>query len=88
MVCANYCAPYPKQPCVVHEANMWYPCYVTSFVLDSPSSFSVSCDPTLTLFVLKIENRKIKQNENKKCRVKWKETKSTICELDTDDFNI
>ena len=22
MVHANYCAPYPKQPCVVHEANM------------------------------------------------------------------
>ena len=67
---------------------MWCPCYVISFVLDSPSSFSASCDPTLTLFVLRIENRKIKQNENKKCRVKWKETKSTICELDTGDFNI
>ena len=22
MVCANYCAPYPKQPYVIHEVNM------------------------------------------------------------------
>ena len=29
MVCANYCASYPKQPCVVHKANMWYPCCMT-----------------------------------------------------------
>ena len=70
MIHANYCVPYPKHSCVVHEANMWCPCCVTLFVLGSPSSFSASCDPTLTLFVLKIENRKIKQNENKKCRVK------------------
>ena len=26
MVHANYCTPYPKQPCVVYEANMWCPC--------------------------------------------------------------
>ena len=31
MVCASYCAPYPKWPCVKHEANMWCPCYMTSF---------------------------------------------------------
>ena len=29
MVCAHYCAPYPKQPCVEHEANMYYLCYMT-----------------------------------------------------------
>ena len=23
MVCANYCALYPKWPCIKHEANMW-----------------------------------------------------------------
>jgi len=31
MVCAYYCAPYPKWPCVKHEANMWCPCCMTSF---------------------------------------------------------
>ena len=40
MVRANYYAPYPKQPCVVHEANMWYPCCITSFVLESSTKFS------------------------------------------------
>jgi len=40
MVCANYCAPYPKQPCVVHEINMWYSCYMMSLVLESSMTFS------------------------------------------------
>ena len=40
MVCANYCASYPKQPCVVHEVNMWYPCCMTSFILKSSTKFS------------------------------------------------
>ena len=40
MVCAYYCAPYPKQPCVVDEVNMWYTCGMTSFALDP--SFSAS----------------------------------------------
>ena len=31
MVHANYCAPYPKWPCVKHEANIWCPCCMTSF---------------------------------------------------------
>ena len=30
MVRANYCALYPKWPWVIHEANMWYPCCMTS----------------------------------------------------------
>ena len=34
---------------------MWCLYYVISFVLDSPSSFSVYCDTTLTLVVLKIK---------------------------------
>jgi len=33
MVCAHYCAPYPKWPCIEHEVNMCYPCCMTSFVL-------------------------------------------------------
>jgi len=40
MVRANYCAPYPKQLCVVHEANMWCPCCMMSFVLESFTKFS------------------------------------------------
>jgi len=31
MVCASYYASYPKWPCVKHEANMWFPCCMTSF---------------------------------------------------------
>jgi len=31
MVHASYCAPYPKWPCVKHEANMCCPCYMMSF---------------------------------------------------------
>ena len=58
MVHANYCAPYPKQPCVVHEVNMWYPYYMTSFVLDPSTLFSVSHDLTLTLCS---KNRKIRK---------------------------
>ena len=58
MVHAPYCAAYPKQPCVVHEANMWYPCCMTSFVLDPSTSFSTSCDLTLTLCS---KNRKIRK---------------------------
>jgi len=49
MVCANYCAPYPKQSYVVHEVNMWYPYYMTSLVLDPSTLFSASHDLTLTL---------------------------------------
>ena len=40
MVHANYCAPYPKQPYVVYEANMWCPCCMMSFVLKSSTKFS------------------------------------------------
>ena len=40
MVHAKYYASYPKQPCVVHEANMWCPCCMMSFVLESSTKFS------------------------------------------------
>ena len=56
MVCACYCASYSKQPCVVHETNMWYPCCMTSFVLDPSILFPVSCDLTLCS-----KNRKIRK---------------------------
>jgi len=40
MVHANYCAPYPKQLCVVHEVNMWYLYYMISLVLEPSKTFS------------------------------------------------
>ena len=58
MVHACYCVPYPKQLYVVYKANMWYPCCMTSFILDPSTSFSVSCDLTLTLCS---KNRKIRK---------------------------
>ena len=66
IVRAHYYASYPKQPCVVHEANIWYLCCITLFVLDPSTSFSTSCDSTLTLYSKK--NKKIKQNKNKNKR--------------------
>ena len=62
MVCAYYCAPYPKWPCVEHEVNMWYPCYMTSFVLESSTSFYASHDswPSLTL-TLCSKNQKVRK---------------------------
>ena len=80
MVHANYCAPHPKQPCVVHEANMWYPYYMMSFVLKSSTKFSQVSWSVLWLrhqVVTDVtvwpinpnpscsKNRKIKQNKNK-----------------------
>ena len=58
MVCAHYCASYPKQPYIEHKANMWYLCSMTSFVLDPFTLFSVSCDLTLTLCS---KNRKLRK---------------------------
>ena len=58
MVHANYCAPYPKQPYIVHEVNMWYSCCMTSFVLDPFTLFSASHDLTLTLCS---KNKKIRK---------------------------
>jgi len=40
MVCAHYCAPYPKWPCVEHEVNMCYLCCMTSLVLEPSTPFS------------------------------------------------
>ena len=40
MVCAHYCAPYPNWPCVEHEANMYYPCYIILLILDPFTKFS------------------------------------------------
>ena len=58
MVCAHYCAPYPKLPYVGHKINMWSPYCITSFVLDPSTSFSTSHDLILTLCS---KNRKIRK---------------------------
>ena len=39
MVRAYYCAPYPKQLCVEHEANMYCLCYMMLLVLESSTKF-------------------------------------------------
>jgi len=39
MVCAHYCAPYPKWPCVEHKVNMWYPYCIMLFVLEPSTLF-------------------------------------------------
>ena len=39
MAYTNYCAPYPKQPCVKHEVSMWYLCCMTSLLLEPSTSF-------------------------------------------------
>jgi len=40
MVCAHYCAPYPKRPCVEHEASICCPCCMMSLVLEPSTKFS------------------------------------------------
>ena len=40
MVHAHYCIPYPKRPCVEHEANMCCPYCVMSLVLEPSTLFS------------------------------------------------
>ena len=47
MVRANYCAPYPKWPWVIHEANMWCPCCLTS--LCSSSFYILLLSPVISL---------------------------------------
>jgi len=47
MVCASYCAPYPKWPCVKHEANMWCPYYITS--LCSKTFYSLPLSSMITV---------------------------------------
>ena len=81
IVCASYCVPYPKWPCVKHEANIWCPCCITSFCsrIFYFLLLSLMIDVMTTLSdvtvwpitsnpnprVLKIEKWKITWNENK-----------------------
>ena len=47
MVRANYCAPYPKWPWVLHEASMCCPCCMTS--LYSSSFYFILPSPVISL---------------------------------------
>ena len=87
MVCANYCAPYPKWPCVRHEVNIWCTCYIMSLLLELSTFFSlvtwsmlwphhqmwlITSNPNL--WVLKIEKCKIIEKKMKmkmKNRINW-----------------
>ena len=85
MVRAIYCAPCPKVPWVLHEANMCCPCCMT--VLVPSTSFSQVSWSVLWLrhqFVTDVtvwlinpnlscsKNRKWKRKENKENKIKWK----------------
>ena len=50
MVCAHYCAPYSKQPCVEHEANMCCPCCMT--LLYSRTFYFLLLSPMICLVTM------------------------------------
>ena len=62
MVCASYCASYPKVPCVRYEINMQFTCCMTSLLLEPSMFFYASCDLTLSSKNIKM---KINQKEMK-----------------------
>ena len=72
MVYANYCAPYPKQPYIVHEVNMWYPCCIILFILESSTPFSQVL--WLMLWPI-ISNPNLSCSKNRKMKIKRKEKK-------------
>ena len=77
MVCASYCAPYPKWPWVWHEASMCCPCCMTSlcsrtfyFLLPSPV-ISLVTDVTVWLINPNpscSKNRKMKKKTKRKVK--------------------
>ena len=77
MVCASYCAPYPKQPCVVHEASICCPCCMTSlcsrtfYFLLSRLMISLVTDVTVWLI-----NPNPSCSKNRKLKEKRKENKN------------
>jgi len=96
MVYAHYYAPYPKWPCVWHEANMCCPCYMTS--LYSRTFYSILSSPVISLMTMPStlwlmwwlwlinpkpscsKNRKEKKKKNKVKREN--KIKSTVNDLD------
>ena len=93
MVRAHYCAPYPKRPCVDHEANMCCPCCMTSLVLEPSTKFFYVLWSVLWLHHQVVtdviawpinpnpscfKNRKYKNKSKRKIEMKWKEKKSSL----------
>ena len=50
MVHANYCAPYPKWPWVLHEVSICCPCYMTS--LCSRTFYFILLNPVISLVTM------------------------------------
>jgi len=50
MVCANYCAPYPKWPGVLHEVSMCCPCCMMS--LCSRTFYFILLSPVISLVTM------------------------------------
>ena len=83
IVYAHYCAPYPKWPCVEHEANMCCSYCMMSLVLEPFTSFSqVSwsvlwlCHQVVTDVTAWLINPNPSCSKNKKnWKINWKENK-------------
>ena len=84
MVCASYCAPYPKWPCVKHEANMWCSCCMMLFC--SRTFYSLLSSPIINVVttpsdVTDVTVWQITSNPNprvlkiEKWKINWKENK-------------
>ena len=50
MVHANYCAPYPKWPWVLHEVSICCPCYMT--LLCSRTFYFILLNPVISLVTM------------------------------------
>ena len=84
MVCARYCASYSKWPCVKHEANIWYPCYMmlfcsrTFYSLLSSSVINVVTTPSdvtdVTVWLI-TSNPNPRVLKIEKWKINWKENK-------------
>jgi len=64
MVCASYCASYPKVPCVRHEVNIWYICCMILLLLEPSMFFHVSCDWVMLSLTLTLSSKN-RNYENK-----------------------
>ena len=100
MVHANYCAPYPKVPCVRHKVNMWCTCCMMLLLLELSISFHVShnlwllLSPDVTCCMTTWSHysnpNPSSKNRIRKIKIKMRKkkgkTKSTSCDLNTKHF--
>ena len=83
MVCAHYCAPYPKWPCIEYKVNMWYLCCMMSFVLGPLFSqvswlmlwphYQIVTDVTVWPIISNSDPSCLNNRKNKKIKQKEKE---------------